>query len=145
MADVMDRLRKLLAMAESPVDEEARTAALLAVRLIKEHKIELALPGNKPPAAAGAPPPPTPRATGAPWPPPNPFRNDPFREPTPPPPPPPPATRAYRFGGPPVRLFAKFAGACAHCNRSFARDAEVFWMRRHGTTHVTCVEYWFKP
>lgn len=42
--NVMDRLAKLLAMAESPVEEEARTAAFLAVKLIKEHKIELRMP-----------------------------------------------------------------------------------------------------
>jgi len=46
MSGVMERLRKLLAMAESPVVEEARTAALMAAKLIKEHRIALLLPDD---------------------------------------------------------------------------------------------------
>lgn len=42
MADkrIIDKLRKLFAMADSPVEEEARTAALMAVRLLKKHGFE---------------------------------------------------------------------------------------------------------
>ncbi len=52
MADILDRVKKLLALAASPFPEEARTASFKAAQLIKEHKIELRLPG-----AAWAPPP----------------------------------------------------------------------------------------
>ena len=43
--DVLDRFKKLLAMASSPVEEEARTASHMAVKLIIEHKLEVRLPG----------------------------------------------------------------------------------------------------
>jgi uncharacterized protein DUF2786 len=44
MADVLDKIRKLMALAASPNENEARTAALLAVKLMGEHKVELRLP-----------------------------------------------------------------------------------------------------
>lgn len=37
MRDVMNRVQKLLAMSTSPVEEEARTAAHMACKLIIEH------------------------------------------------------------------------------------------------------------
>lgn len=39
VSTVMDKVRKLIALTESPFEEEARTAAMMAIRLIKEHKI----------------------------------------------------------------------------------------------------------
>lgn len=48
MADILDRLEKLMAMAGSPVQEEARTAALMAVTLMKKHGIRLSLPDDAP-------------------------------------------------------------------------------------------------
>lgn len=39
MGEVLDRVKKLLAMAESPVEEEARTAALMAAKLINQYKL----------------------------------------------------------------------------------------------------------
>ena len=63
MTDVLDRVKKLLALATSPFPEEARTAAFKAAQLIKEHKIELHLPGTS--AGAAAPPwSPPPRSSG---------------------------------------------------------------------------------
>ena len=55
MTPPLVRIKKLLALATSPFPEEARTAAHKAAMLIKEHKIELYLPGEAPRAA---PPPP---------------------------------------------------------------------------------------
>lgn len=52
MRDVIDQINKLLALAESPAEEEARSAAMQAVRLIKKHKIELRMPGVNPPTDA---------------------------------------------------------------------------------------------
>lgn len=54
MRDVLSQITKLLALAESPAEEEARSAAMQAVRLIKKHKIELRMPGGA--AAASANP-----------------------------------------------------------------------------------------
>jgi hypothetical protein len=45
-AKILDKVRKLLALAASPQEEEARTAALLASRLILEHGIQLTLGGQ---------------------------------------------------------------------------------------------------
>ncbi len=39
MSDVVDKVRKLVALASSPNEEEARTAAVKACRLILEHKL----------------------------------------------------------------------------------------------------------
>lgn len=49
MNEVLVRLHKLVEMTKSPVEEEARTAALLAIKLILEHKIELRWP--RPPSS----------------------------------------------------------------------------------------------
>jgi len=42
--DVLDRIRKLLALTASPNENEARTAAFQMARMIREHQIVLALP-----------------------------------------------------------------------------------------------------
>jgi hypothetical protein len=41
MASVVDRVNKLIALASSPNANEARNAALLAARLIREHGLEV--------------------------------------------------------------------------------------------------------
>lgn len=41
MASVVDRVQKLLALAASPNMHEARNAALLAAKLIREHGLEI--------------------------------------------------------------------------------------------------------
>lgn len=42
-SSVLDRIHRLMALSTSPCEEEARTAALIAVRLIREHRIRLSL------------------------------------------------------------------------------------------------------
>lgn len=44
MADVLERVRALIALTASPEKGEALNAAEAACRLIREHKIELSLP-----------------------------------------------------------------------------------------------------
>lgn len=39
--NVLDRVRRLVALASSSVEEEARTAAVTACRLIREHGLEI--------------------------------------------------------------------------------------------------------
>lgn len=41
MADVVERVRALIARASSPHEEEARTSAVIACRLIREHQLEV--------------------------------------------------------------------------------------------------------
>lgn len=42
--DVLETVQKLMNLASSPIEEEARTAAMKAIRLIREHKL-LTSPG----------------------------------------------------------------------------------------------------
>lgn len=50
MPDVLEKVNKLLALATSSFEHEARTSAFLAVKLINEHKLTLSYPfGYRPP------------------------------------------------------------------------------------------------
>jgi Protein of unknown function (DUF2786) len=60
VSSVLDRVRKLIALASSPNEHEARNAAMLAVRLIREHRLVLSAPARRistPRATARATPP----------------------------------------------------------------------------------------
>ena len=50
MADILDLIWKLLRLSSSDNENEARSSALTAARLILEHKVELFLPGQTPKA-----------------------------------------------------------------------------------------------
>jgi len=41
MADVVERVKALIARASSPHEEEARTSAVIACRLIREHQLDV--------------------------------------------------------------------------------------------------------
>jgi Protein of unknown function (DUF2786) len=56
MSRILDRVRQLIALASSPEPEEARTAAVLACQLIREHGLKLSDPGS----SEADPPPPRP-------------------------------------------------------------------------------------
>lgn len=45
-SDVLERLNKLIALANSPNENEARTAGVLACKMITEHNIRLSLPSE---------------------------------------------------------------------------------------------------
>lgn len=51
-AGVLERIQKLIALASSPNEHEARTAAVLAAKLIRQHRVVLALPPATPGAGA---------------------------------------------------------------------------------------------
>jgi hypothetical protein len=44
---VLERIEQLMALATSPNEHEARTAALLAVQLMKKHKVVLSIPERR--------------------------------------------------------------------------------------------------
>ena len=48
MADVLDKIRKLVALTASPNENEARSAAFLACKLIRENQVQLNLSGPVP-------------------------------------------------------------------------------------------------
>jgi hypothetical protein len=129
----MDRLHKLLAMAKSPVEEEARTAALMAVRLIHEHKIELRLPSKGYPIGVTEP------LTSWDWKPSEPAKPKP---PSTPPPKPPP--RVPKYQEVPVSLVAKFGGVCKQCARHYSAGESILWLKGRGATHYNCQTYWYK-
>lgn len=72
---ILDKVKKLMALTSSPEKEEARTAAMMAVSLIKKH--DLLTKKVETWTSSYEPPPPPPRPASRP-------------EPPPPPPPPPP-------------------------------------------------------
>lgn len=54
MSDVLEKIRKLMALAlNNPSGEEARSAALKAVQLLRDHDVVLALPAPGPRAPIG--------------------------------------------------------------------------------------------
>jgi hypothetical protein len=48
MADVLEKIRKLIRLAQSDNSNESRNSAHTAARLIHEHKVVLSLPGHPP-------------------------------------------------------------------------------------------------
>lgn len=48
MANVVERVRALIARTSSPHEEEARTSAMIACRLIREHGLDVVPPGPAP-------------------------------------------------------------------------------------------------
>lgn len=48
MSDIVEKIQKLIALAGSDNEHEARNAAMLACRLIREHKIPIGERGSQP-------------------------------------------------------------------------------------------------
>ena len=99
-------------------EHEARTAALLAIQLMKKHKVVLTVPERKatPPQPVKKPsPPPRRRST-------------------------PRGTR--RVIDPPERIVAPLGGDCVHCGERYTRGANVFWFASKGAMHLKCFEDW---
>jgi hypothetical protein len=54
MTPIVQRVRKLVALTASPNEHEARAAAFLACRMIREHGLAIAEPGTTPSAGRRA-------------------------------------------------------------------------------------------
>src|SRR5687768_11124639 len=106
-----------MALATSPNEHEARTAALLAVQLMKKHKIVLTAPERK------ATPQPERKTT------PNPRRRSSPRG-------------TKRVVDPPEKIVAPLGGDCCHCGERYNRGAQVFWFAAKGGMHLKCFEQW---
>lgn len=63
MTTALDRVRKLIALTASPNENEARNAAMLACKLIREHKLDVVSTSAAPSAQAAPSTPESPRAT----------------------------------------------------------------------------------
>lgn len=114
MADILDRIQKLMALASSSNENEARNAAFLAVKLIREHNVHLSLTKMHTPS---------------------PFEDlDTFwrgRSHSPRNPPPPDETRTDIYGRPwDFYQYSPFIDNCTYCGRVIRRTAPV--MKRNG-------------
>jgi hypothetical protein len=137
--DPLVRLQNLFdrAVHASTPEEEARTAAILAVRLM--HK--LGLHPSKSPA-------PTPARTPQrdPWGPvtdswpsvahPRPGKRGKVRKP------PAPASNGQVYVKEPVRIRSNFPGICLGCGETFEGGETVWWLKSEGATHAECRGYW---
>ena len=128
MKNVVERVEQLIALATSPNENEARNAAMLAVQLIRKHRLTLSVPVSP----AGG----TPRAR---------TKSDPGR-------PADQATKRSRSSGrghkrvadPPERIVAPLGGECVECGSRYRADQPIYWFAAGGGMHVKCYEEWSK-
>src|SRR5271165_5323265 len=135
---VLDRIQKLIALSGSPEEEEARTSALLACRLILEHRLIVARhthskPIDYEPSSSDSGP--TTGGTGTAWgpgwdwvPPRRPAR------PAPPRPPPRPHKPAS-----PLRIVVMCAAQCDVCGRKVDLSEEA-WLHGSRVIHTGCLK-----
>ncbi len=115
MASVIDRVHKLLALAASSNMHEARNAALLAAKLIREHDLEL--------REREAPKRKTPRPT------PRPRR--------------PSSKKNAKLEVPPV-IESPLGGDCVVCGKRYRAGTRIHWSDAEGGIHTTCIDDWAK-
>jgi hypothetical protein len=126
--NVVERVLQLMALTTSPNDNEARNAAMLAVQLIRKHRLVLTLPVSP---AGGVP-----RAR---------TKSDPGRASD-------PATRRSRSSGrrvkrvadPPEKIVAPLGGECVECGSRYRADTTIYWFASGGGMHAKCFEEWSK-
>ena len=106
-----------MALATSPNEHEARTAALLAVQLMKKHKVMLTVPERKATPQPAKRPSPPPRRRSSP-------------------------RGTKKIIDPPERIVAPLGGDCVHCGERYTRGANVFWFASKGGMHLKCFEDW---
>ena len=130
MKNVVERVTQLIALATSPNENEARNAALLAVQLIRKHRIVLTMPIG--PASS----PSTPRAR---------TKSDPGRADG-------SGARRSRSSGrgnkrvadPPEKIVAPLGGECVECGSRYRADSTIYWFAAGGGMHAKCYEEWAK-
>lgn len=128
--NVIERVEQLIALASSSNENEARTAALLAVQLIRKHGLVLVHPSGEDARSRVKPDPGT-RTTS---------RNEAARSergarPK--------STRgARRVADPPEKIVAPLGGECVHCGGRYRADATVYWFASGGGMHPRCFDEW---
>jgi uncharacterized protein DUF2786 len=104
----LDKVHKLIALSSSPYEEEARTAAIMACRLIREHGFVVISAGSKNAKQQNR----------------EEYQDD-YRK-----------TREdnpeWRF------IFAKFGGRCKVCHKYYDVDDPVYWKKGAGCIHEDC-------
>lgn len=123
MANVLERIQQLLALASSPNENEARNAAVLAAQLIRKHGIQLTMPasrGSSGKHAAAKSPEPAPRKKT------------------------PGSKRVKRVADPAERIQSPLGGECIHCGERYKPRESVYWFSSGGGMHVRCFAEWAK-
>jgi hypothetical protein len=118
MVDAIERVRKLIVLAttEGTPEQEARTAALLAVRIIAREKLNVSRDGMNGPRDMRKM-----------------FEDLVNGTPVRPPPP------GYDYHAVPKRkIRAKYPGRCGTCGDSFEEGAVIFWSVLGGVDCGTC-------
>jgi hypothetical protein len=119
MSAILERVRKLLALAASSNPNEARNAAVLAARLIREHGLEVVeRPTRRTPAATRRP---TPKERARPS-----------------------SGSSRRVVDAPTKIKSPLGGDCAHCGRRYRAGTEVHWSDAVGGIHEACLAAWMK-
>lgn len=130
MKNVVERVTQLIALATSPNENEARNAALLAVQLIRKHRIVLTMP-------IGGSSPSIPRAR---------TKSEPGRSADG------AGARRSRSSGrgnkrvadPPEKIVAPLGGECVECGSRYRADTTIYWFAAGGGMHTKCFEEWSK-
>ncbi|MDB4934649.1 MAG: hypothetical protein JWP87_1621 [Labilithrix sp.] len=127
MKNVVERVLQLIALTASPNDNEARNAAMVAVQLIRKHRLVLSLPTT---GSGGVP-----RAR---------TKSDPGRAEA-------PGARRSRSSGrgkrvadPPERIVAPLGGECVECGARYRADTSIYWFASGGGMHPKCFDEWSK-
>ncbi len=130
MATVVERVRKLLALAASGNMHEARNAAYLAAKLIREHGLELrepAAPRRTTPSGSGRKTPPQTRRPSP----------SPKRTPT--------SKRGVRaVADPPAAIESPLGGDCVVCGKRYRAGSEILWSESDGGMHPSCLDDWLR-
>ena len=125
--NVVEKVMQLVALTSSPNENEARTAAILAVQLIRKHRLVVSLP----PSSSGA------HARVR-------TKSDPGRASD-------HGTKrrssgrgAKRVADPPERIVAPLGGDCVECGSRYRAEQPIYWFAAGGGMHVKCFEEWAK-
>lgn len=123
---ILERIEQLMALATSPNDNEARNAALLAVQLIRKHRIVLSMPAGR-------------------------TRSDPRVDKTERVKTPAPSSRrrstprgVKKMFDPPEKIVAPLGGECIHCGGRYRAEQTILWFSSGGGMHIKCFEEWAK-
>jgi Protein of unknown function (DUF2786) len=125
--NVVEKVQQLIALATSPNEHEARSAALLAVQLIRKHRLVLSVPAS--PAGGTA------RVR---------TKSDPARAADRTPKRARSSGRGKRVADPPERIVAPLGGECVECGTRYRADSPIYWFASGGGMHVKCYEEWTK-
>jgi hypothetical protein len=117
MSTVLERVLRLIALSGSPNENEGRNAAVLAARLIREHKLLIVAPAS--PRTGRTPPGGTAR------------RRTPGSK-----------RNVRRVADPAERIKAPLGGDCTRCRGRFRAGQEIYWFASGGGMHPACFEEW---